>query len=84
MSFVAWGGSSGRPRSDGIAPVVGVPKAPLSEQTPSLPDPDPAKDAILKMQIPFRMKYLLDREGKDLLLKLVRAYEDVCGVEVLT
>ena len=32
----------------------------------------------------YYRKYLLDREGKDLLLKLVRAYEDVCGVEVLT
>ena len=32
----------------------------------------------------YDRKYLLDTEGKDLLLKLVRAYEDVCGVEVLT
>ncbi|MDB6070947.1 MAG: transposase [Verrucomicrobiales bacterium] len=32
----------------------------------------------------YDRRYLLDREGKDLLLKLVRAYEDVCGVEVLT
>jgi REP element-mobilizing transposase RayT len=32
----------------------------------------------------YDRKYLLDREGKDLLLKLVRAYEDVCGVEVVT
>ena len=29
-------------------------------------------------------KYLLDTDGKDLLIKLVRAYEAVCGVEVLT
>ena len=32
----------------------------------------------------YDRKYLLDTEGKDLLLKLVRAYEDVCGVEGLT
>ncbi len=32
----------------------------------------------------YDRKYLLDTEGKDLLLKLVRAYEDVIGVEVLT
>ncbi|MES2466616.1 MAG: hypothetical protein V4675_04890 [Verrucomicrobiota bacterium] len=32
----------------------------------------------------YDRKYLLDREGKDLLLNLVRAYEDVCGVEMLT
>jgi putative transposase len=32
----------------------------------------------------YDRRYLLDREGKDLLIKLVRAYEDVCGVEVLT
>jgi REP element-mobilizing transposase RayT len=32
----------------------------------------------------YDRKFLLDTEGKDLLLKLVRAYEDVCGVEVLT
>ena len=32
----------------------------------------------------YDRRYLLDEEGKDLLLKLVRAYEDVCGVEVLT
>jgi REP element-mobilizing transposase RayT len=32
----------------------------------------------------YDRKYLLDRDGKDLLLKLVRAYEDVIGVEVLT
>ena len=32
----------------------------------------------------YDRKYLLDTVGKDLLLKLVRAYEDVCGVEVLT
>ena len=32
----------------------------------------------------YDRKFLLDREAKDLLLKLVRAYEDVCGVEVLT
>jgi REP element-mobilizing transposase RayT len=32
----------------------------------------------------YDRKYLLDAEGKDLLLKLVRAYEDVLGVEVLT
>jgi REP element-mobilizing transposase RayT len=32
----------------------------------------------------YDRRYLLDQEGKDLLLKLVRAYEDVCGVEVLT
>ena len=32
----------------------------------------------------YDRKYLLDTEGKDLLLKLVRAYEDVCGLEVLT
>ena len=32
----------------------------------------------------YDRKYLLDIEGKDLLLKLVLAYEDVCGVEVLT
>jgi REP element-mobilizing transposase RayT len=32
----------------------------------------------------YDRKYLLDTEGKNLLLKLVRAYEDVIGVEVLT
>ena len=32
----------------------------------------------------YDRKYLLDWEGKELLLKLVRAYEDVLGVEVLT
>jgi REP element-mobilizing transposase RayT len=32
----------------------------------------------------YDRKYLLDTDGKDLLLKLVRAYEDVIGVEVLT
>jgi len=32
----------------------------------------------------YDRKYLLDTEGKDLLLKLVRAYEEVIGVEVLT
>ena len=32
----------------------------------------------------YDRKYLLDTEGKDLLIKLVRAYEDVIGVEVLT
>ena len=32
----------------------------------------------------YDRRYLLDTEGKDFLLKLVRAYEDVCGVEVLT
>ena len=32
----------------------------------------------------YDRRYLLDGEGKDFLLKLVRAYEDVCGVEVLT
>ena len=32
----------------------------------------------------YDRRYLLDQEGKDLLLKLVQAYEDVCGVEVLT
>ena len=32
----------------------------------------------------YDRKFLIDTEGKDLLLKLVRAYEDVCGVEVLT
>ena len=31
----------------------------------------------------YERKYLLGTEGKDLLLKLVRADEDVCGVEVL-
>ena len=32
----------------------------------------------------YDRKYLLDEEGKEMLLKLVRAYEDVLGVEVLT
>ena len=32
----------------------------------------------------YDRKYLLDAEGKELLVRLVRAYEDVCGVEVLT
>ena len=32
----------------------------------------------------YDRRYLLDTEGKDLLLKIVRAYEDVLGVEVLT
>jgi hypothetical protein len=32
----------------------------------------------------YDWKYLLDTDGKNLLLKLVRAYEDVIGVEVLT
>ena len=32
----------------------------------------------------YDRRYLLNQEGKDLLLKLVRAYEDVLGVEVLT
>ena len=32
----------------------------------------------------YGRKYLLDTEGKELWVKLVRAYEDVCGVEVLT
>ena len=32
----------------------------------------------------YDRRYLLDTEGKELLVKLMRAYEDVCGVEVLT
>ena len=32
----------------------------------------------------YDRKHLLDSEGKELLVKLVRAYEDVCGVEVLS
>ena len=32
----------------------------------------------------YDRRFLLDTDGKDLLLKLVRAYEDVIGVEVLT
>jgi REP element-mobilizing transposase RayT len=32
----------------------------------------------------YDRRYLLDTEGKEMLVKLVRAYEDVCGVEVLT
>ena len=32
----------------------------------------------------YDRKYLLDTEGKDLLLRMVRAYEDMIGVEVLT
>ena len=32
----------------------------------------------------YDRKYLFDYEGKELLLKLIRAYEDVIGVEVLT
>ena len=32
----------------------------------------------------YDRRFLLDTDGKDLVLKLVRAYEDVIGVEVLT
>ena len=32
----------------------------------------------------YDKKYLLGKEAKDFLVKLVRAYEEVCGVEVLT
>ncbi len=32
----------------------------------------------------YDRRYLLDEEGKEMMVKLVRAYEDVLGVEVLT
>lgn len=32
----------------------------------------------------YDRKYLLDKTGKNFMLKLIRAYEEVCGVEVLT